>query len=279
MTAIIRDGGGFRYHSPVRRRTTPERVPLMRLATTGLAAMILALMFAPGVQAQPQHSGSGAGASEPRRPYDLKSFGAYRAVLLAGDFSAKVGLAAAVAHRPSTGVGAVSDARGEITIHDGRLIVSYGKPSGRVAEESETAALLAVATAPAWQTITLDNDVAPEELDGFLARVARDRGLDPEGPFPFQARGTVAPYIMHVNAAPTNGPHGMGHAAAITVESKGDAIAGAVAGIFVSPDLVGVVSHGGTRTHSHWVAPDGSATAHLDRWGLKAGTVLSLPAR
>ena len=32
-----------------------------------------------------------------------------------------------------------------------------------------------------------------------------------------------------------------------------------------SRDLVGIVSHGGTRTHSHWVAPDGQSTAHLDR--------------
>jgi len=50
-----------------------------------------------------------------------------------------------------------------------------------------------------------------------------------------------------------------------------------VAGLYASRDLVGIVSHGGTRAHSHWVATDGSRTAHLDRWGLKAGAVLSLP--
>ena len=82
---------------------------------------------------------------------------------------------------------------------------------------------------------------------------------------------------MHVNAAPTNGPHGMGQPIAITVESKGETIDGAVAGIYASRDLVGIVSHGGTRTHAHWVAPDGKATAHLDSWGLKAGSVLTLP--
>jgi hypothetical protein len=37
------------------------------------------------------------------------------------------------------------------------------------------------------------------------------------------------------------------------------------------------VTHGGTRTHSHWISPDLQSTAHLDRWGLKAGAVLSLP--
>ena len=107
--------------------------------------------------------------------------------------------------------------------------------------------------------------------------MAGAHGLNPEGPFPFQVRGTLASYVMHVNAAPTNGPHGMGQPIAITRENKGDAIAGMVAGIYVSSDLVGFVSHGGTRTHSHWLASDLSATAHLDRWGLKAGAVLSLP--
>ncbi len=55
------------------------------------------------------------------------------------------------------------------------------------------------------------------------------------------------------------------------------AINGKVAGIYASRDLVGIVSHGGTRTHSHWVATDDKSTAHLDRWGLKAGAVLLLP--
>jgi hypothetical protein len=82
---------------------------------------------------------------------------------------------------------------------------------------------------------------------------------------------------MHVNAMPTNGPHGMGQPIAITVETKGDAVDGMVAGFYVSPDLVGIVTHGGMRTHSHWVAAEGSSTAHLDQWGLKAGTLLLLP--
>jgi hypothetical protein len=143
--------------------------------------------------------------------------------------------------------------------------------------EAESAALLAIARAPAWQTITVEHDVAPGEIDDFIARMAATHGINSEGPFPFQARGTIGPFVRHVNAAPTNAPHGMGQPIAITIEMKGDAVAGMVAGIYASPDLVGIVSHGGTRTHSHWIAADGQATAHLDSWGLKAGAVLLLP--
>jgi len=214
-----------------------------------------------------------------RQPFSIESFGAFRRLILAGDFSAQVTLSPVLAKRPTTGVGAVADARGEITIYDGRPIVSYGAVGPHPAAEAEQAALLAVGTATAWQTIPVSQDVAPEEIEPFLARTAGTHGLDPEGPFPFQIRGTLSSYVMHVNIGPTNGPHGMGLPIALTREVKGDSLDGAVAGIYASRDLVGIVSHGGTRTHSHWVATDGSSTAHLDRWGLKAGATLSLPQR
>ena len=114
-------------------------------------------------------------------------------------------------------------------------------------------------------------------MEAFLAQAARAHGLDPDRSFPFQLRGTVAPYVMHVNTGPIEGPHGMGLPMAITAERKGDEIAGSVAGLYVSPALIGVVTHGGERTHSHWVSADGQSTAHLDLWGIKAGAMLMLP--
>jgi hypothetical protein len=120
-------------------------------------------------------------------------------------------------------------------------------------------------------------EVGPDDIESFLSQTAAAHGIDPQGPFPFQIRGTLMSFVMHVNAAPTNGPHGMGHPIAITVETKCDTIAGAVAGFYVSPDLIGIVTHGGTRTHSHWVAADSNSNAHLDRWGLKSDAELLLP--
>ena len=210
-------------------------------------------------------------------PYAIETFGAFRNVILEGDFSAKVSLGAVMAKNPTVGVGAVADARGEITIHDGKLIVSYGKEGPHPATEAEPAALLATAKVAGWQTVKVEQDVAPDDIDNFIARMAAANGINQEGPFPYQIRGTLMSYVMHVNAEPTNGPHGMGQPIAITMEIKGNTIAGMVAGIYASRDLVGIVSHGGTRTHSHWVSPDGKSTAHLDSWGLKAGAELSLP--
>jgi hypothetical protein len=219
------------------------------------------------------------GASPPRteEPYSIEAFGAFRDLLLRGDFTPKVAIGSVMARLPSIDVGAVSGARGEITVVDGKLIVSYGKADAPAVPNGETAALLATAKVKEWQSVRVSSDIVPAAVDAFLAQSVKDHGLDPEKSFPFQLRGTLAPYVMHVNVAPTDGPHGMGLPMAITAERKGDEIAGGAAGFHVSRALVGVVSHGGQRTHAHWVAPDGRSTAHLDLWGIKGGATLLLP--
>ena len=108
-----------------------------------------------------------------------------------GDFSPKVHLARAPANYPTPGVGAVSDARGELTIYDGKLIISYGRAAAYPPAEAERAALLAVGTAAFWQSIAVEHDVPPEAIEMFLAHMAVAHGLDPNGPFPIQIRGTL----------------------------------------------------------------------------------------
>jgi hypothetical protein len=212
------------------------------------------------------------------QPYDVETWGEFRKIIMQGDFGAKVHLAEVMAKHPTIGVGAVAEGRGEITIHDGKLIISYGKPDSAAADARlEFAALLQVGTAAAWRRINVDQNVVPSQIESYLAEAAKAHGLDPENSFPFEIEGTLISYLMHVNAAPTSGPHGMGYSIAITVESRGDQLDGRVAGLYVSADLVGIATHGGERTHAHWVSPDGSSTAHLDQWGLRAGSLLLLP--
>jgi acetolactate decarboxylase len=184
-----------------------------------------------------------------------------------------------MAKHPTIGVGAVADARGEISIFDGKLVISYGKTGASTDANSEYAALLATASATGWQSIRVEQDVASESVESYIAATAKNHGIDIENSFPFEVRGNIGPYVMHVNATPTGGPHGMGSPMAITLENKGDEIDGLVTGLYVATDLVGIATHGGERTHAHWVSLDARSTAHLDRWGLEAGTYLLLPKR
>ena len=242
-----------------------------------ICGSVLIVLLSASALAQQMPAAGGASTRAAQGPYDVVTFGAFQKMMMQGDFTAKVRLDAAMTRHPTTGVGAVADARGEITIYDGQLIVSYGRAGTAVRAESESAALLATGSAADWQTVTVERDVAPADIESYLATAARAHGLDPDTSFPFQALGTLSPYVMHVNAAPTTEPHGMGLPMAITVETKGGQIQGRVAGLYVSGDLVGIATHGGERTHAHWVSSDRTSTAHLDRWGLKAGAVLVLP--
>jgi len=248
------------------------RVPLL---TPSVFAVALGLLV--GSPALPQQTMPMGDTSmhTVHQPYSIETYGVFRNMMLTGDFSPKVQLGAVMGVHPTTGVGAVAEARGEITIFDGKLIVSYGKPAPH--PDADSAALLAIGSAGDWQTVPVERDVAASEIESFIAAIAKAHGIDSDKSFPFEARGTLGAYVMHVNAAPTGGPHGMGLPMALTVESKGDQIEGRIAGLYVSPDLVGIATHGGERTHAHWVSADGTATAHLDRWGLKAGTMLVLP--
>ena len=244
--------------------------------TVALCSVALAVTSHPASAQAGMPSGDGA-TQQTDGPFRVATFGVFRKMLSEGDFTPKVPLAAVMAKQPTTGVGAVADARGEITVFDGKLIVSYGKPAAQTDPSQDSAALLTFGSAPAWQSIAVKKDVAPAEIETFIASTAKAYGLDPEQSFPFEIEGTILSYVMHVNIGPTNGPHGMGYPIAVTNERKGERIEGRVAGLYVAARLMGIATHGGERTHAHWVAADGAATAHLDRWGLAAGAILRLP--
>lgn len=251
-----------------------SRAPLLFLGGAVLGALLVSTALA---QKQPPAHQANPPLHTASEPYDLESFGSFSLMMLQGDFSPAVILGEAMAKHPSTGLGAIARARGEITIYDGKLYLAYGKPGERPAPEKEAASLLAIARVDEWQSIAIDRDIAPEAVEGFIADSAKSHGLDPEKSFPFELRGSVAPYVMHVNIVPTRGPHGMGQPMATTIETKGEEIPGKIAGLFVTSSLVGIVTFNGERIHAHWLAPDNQWTAHLDRWGIKRGATLFLP--
>lgn len=242
-----------------------------------LCAVLLVVLAFSRAWPQQMQPTSDAALHTIHQPYAIETFGEFRKMMLTGDFTPKVQMAAVMAKHPTVGVGAVADARGEISIFDGRLVISYGKLNIAVQPNSEYAALLAVGSAADWQAVRVETDVEQGMVEPFIAAVAKAHGLDLNDSFPFEVRGIIGPYVMHINAAPTGGPHGMGLPMAVTVEHQGEQLDGLVTGLYVSPDLVGVATHGGERTHAHWVSLDVTSTAHLDRWGLRAGAYLLLP--
>jgi hypothetical protein len=140
----------------------------LNVLTIGAALLLLA-----GLSALPQEA----------QPYNIETFGVFRNLMMTGDFSPKVRLDDAMAKHPTTGVGALSDAHGEITIFDGKLIVTYGK-SNAPADANVSAALVAMGSVAEWQSVQVGRDVGPAEIETLIAATANAHGIDTQKSFP-----------------------------------------------------------------------------------------------
>src|SRR5690349_3564014 len=94
-----------------------NRLIVITATVGGVASAMLLAGLASAAHAQSE--------AAPRRsePYSIEAFGVFRDLMLQGDFTPKVAMRSVLSRLPSTGVGAVSGARGEITIADGKLII------------------------------------------------------------------------------------------------------------------------------------------------------------
>jgi hypothetical protein len=163
-----------------------------RILAAGLACVV---SLAP-VAAQhggPAHQGQETGPVPPQ-PFGVEAFGEFRALIMQGDFGAKLVLGHVIRTGATVAVGAVADARGEITIIDTVPVVSYGKPGEHPSPGNTAAALLVLSSTTEWQVMTVERDVAPDEIESYLAQAAGAHGIDAGKSFPFELRGTLTSY-------------------------------------------------------------------------------------
>jgi acetolactate decarboxylase len=258
------------------------RQAVRRLALTAIA-MATALLLPNGSPAWAQDGMHRQSAAASDYPFGFKAYGVYRAMILERNYRPAVALKDVVEGHATDAVGAVSGLRGEISMIEGRLIVSYGADCAPncPAAASETATLLATAAARSWRAVAIDTDLDAASLGTFIRAQAKASGLDEGKPFPFRIRGTLTDFVMHVNAAPN--PRFKGHGSfdemAITGLAKGSRLPGFVVGFYAPPPLQGVITHMGDFFHAHYVDEQRTATAHLDTFGIAAGSTLMLPVK
>lgn len=257
---------------------SPRHVVLAALA------IATAAIFPVGSSAQAQgstHQPPAAGSQSAEYPFGFKAYGEFRSMIAQRNYLAVVALKDAVDGRATDAVGAVSGLRGEISMIEGKLIVSYGADCGTACPSaaSETATLLATATARTWRSVPIGKDLDANAVETFIREQAKANGLDETKPFPFRINGAITNFVMHVNAAPN--PRFKGHGSfdemAVTGLAKGPRVAGSVVGFYAPPALQGVITHMGEFFHSHYVDAQRTATAHLDTFGIAAGSTLMLP--
>ncbi len=222
-----------------------------------------------------------ASSQSAQYPFNFNAYGAFRSMITERNYLPIVRLKDAVDGRATDAVGAVSGLRGEISVIEGRLIVSYGMDCGTTCPSAttETATLLETAAVRVWRPVPIDKDLDAKATQTFIRQQAKANGLDETKPFPFRISGTLTDFVMHVNAAPNPRFKGRGSfdEMAITGFTKGPRIAGYVVGFYAPPSLQGVTTDMGEFFHSHFIDEQRAMTAHLDTFGIAAGSTLMLP--
>lgn len=207
-------------------------------------------------------------------PSAVRSFGTMREVLRMGQHQGRV--AVATETRPGTvGVGALAGLAGEVTILDGRALVSQRRGDAapvRPARAEDHAALLVAAEVPRWTEHALAPCADYAALEEQVHAALLAGGFDPGAPTPVKVTGRAPRLQLHViaGACPVATPGGPP-----PWRFDGPADAVTLVGFFVE-GAAGRLTHHTHRSHLHAVTRD--AAGHLDELQLEEAR-LFLPAR
>lgn len=186
------------------------------------------------------------------------------------------------------GVGALANLEGEITLFDGKATITRVGADGQLnpsdsGKFDESATLLVGAYIPSWTEHKTTKNVAPDEVDKYLADAAAKAGLDVTKPFVFTVQGEFSEVQLHVinGACPLHSrlkkiviPKEMQ-----PFEAELEKVEGTVVGVFAK-DAVGKITHPATSTHMHLVFQDATTgkivTGHVEQLGLIEGAVVRL---
>lgn len=225
---------------------------------------------------------SSAAQAAPPAFSEPKTYGQLHEIMMLGKTGPNVKLSE-LPRKDVYAVGALSALRGEVTIIDGAVWLSYGSPDGSIKVEQarasdETATLLVFAQVPKWQRVKLAQDIPFDKLDATIERVAKEKGIDPSKPFPVRIQAELTELKWHSLKGVAPKPGGHTHAAhdQLVVTRTSAKAKGQLVGFF-STSHHGVFTHMGENTHLHVVLPAERHTGHVDAVTLKAGATLLLP--
>jgi len=213
----------------------------------------------------------------------VKDYGSFLGMLQRQDYAPKVPLKEAIAGPGWYAIGALADLRGEITVLDGRVLLSFGKSmDGKIGQREAgeaQATLLASAKVEDWHSISIPRAMNQNELHAFILDQAAASGLAADRPWPFLIRGDILDYRWHVIAEPHPdfGGHGSKAPMARQFETAGARMTAEVVGFHAGEALAGIISHPGERFHAHLTDPARTLAGHLDAYGVAKGALLLLP--
>jgi hypothetical protein len=222
------------------------------------------------------------------RRIDVQQYGKMHDILGGGAAKAAplVSLSEVLDRPGACGVGALAGLAGEVTIIDGDAWVSQVDGDGLRVEgplddaSAHQAAMLTVAHVDEWQSVSVPEALAGDELEAFIGRSAGNAGLDATRPFPFVIEGAATDLQLHVicGACPMKPGGRIGDDEAPWRRGFDGPTQTRIVG-FYAPDSVGNLTHPGTAIHAHALLTlDGRLiTGHVERLGMDTNAVLKIP--
>ncbi|MGE3643603.1 MAG: acetolactate decarboxylase [Beijerinckiaceae bacterium] len=246
--------------------------------TLSLPATMLLAQHHGGTPAPHAKAQTGDG---PMGSFSVRAYGQFRLFFQRQDYTPKISLRAARAANPTDAVGALSELRGEISMIDGRYIISYGGGCTNCPPpHDEKAGLLGTARVNTWhEAVLLPDTLEGKALDEFIIAQAKAKGIDTGKPFPVRLSGQLVNVKMHVIEAPNKGFTGHGSVIPMAKQDEftHERITGLVVGFYAPRSMFAVLTHPGEPFHFHWIDEGRTRTAHLDAFGMEKGASLLLP--
>lgn len=212
--------------------------------------------------------------------YAVKLAGALRNVHQGLDFRGKIDLAPLAELPHLYAVGPLEDLRGEVTIWNGKPLISRISNGTLKVDNVLTgkACFLVYGQAPHWKRIRIGSSLTLTEVDDVIKREATKCGINTDRPFPFLIDGTAKYARYHVmnrtdSTPPTPGPAAHEKAKVhFTMENAPVQLLG-----FYSEHHQGIFTHHSSFVHMHIKTQDDKIAGHLEDLQLEPGARLQLP--
>jgi len=259
----------------------------VRGAVVGVIGVI-ACFVARAVAAPADPGAGGRESVEPPSLPEVETFGSVAQLVRDRDVSGKVDLASVTRVPHAYALGSLEDLRGEITIVDGTVWLSYppARPGAAVRVEtaagaSEAAAFLVATHADEradWTAIDLPDGLASREAAARLARWARERGLEGR-PVPFRLDGAFSSLTLAIvdgRLLPAGPGTEESMKKAQSIETHARARGTLVGFCWFAPGG-STFTHPGQPCHVHAVLPEERATGHAQDFVVAPGAKLWMP--
>jgi len=251
-----------------------------------LAAVVITAFFPPGMAGAGETAAGGRSGSAGLP--EVEVFGTIAQLVRDHDASAKVDLAVVTRLPHAYALGSLEDLRGEITIVDGDVWLSYppARPGAAVrvqksGGQSESAAFLVATHADEradWTAIELPDGLASRGAAARLAKLARDRGLDGR-PVPFRLDGAFASLTLAIvdGRLVPPGPGTEEEMKKANVIETHVRARGTLVGFCSFAPGGSPFTHPGQPCHIHAVLPEERATGHAQDFVVAPGATLWMP--